>query len=151
VRCIRNFLYSLRSEYLSYSLHIRIFRYICKHHLFASFASYSLQNIRPNSHTNIQFDATQIHFGEYLNQNIRFEANIRNYLSEFHIEANIHLKTFAYKRIFACEYSHTSEFSLRIASSHKGKPFTILDSINNRFFEIFTSFCFKIFALKQNK
>jgi hypothetical protein len=45
------------SEYGSYSLHIRMFRYIRKHYLFASFASYSLQYIRTNSHTNIRFDA----------------------------------------------------------------------------------------------
>jgi hypothetical protein len=45
------------SEHGSYSLHIRMLRYIRKHHLFASFASYSLQNIRTNLHTNIRFDA----------------------------------------------------------------------------------------------
>jgi hypothetical protein len=50
------------SEYGSYSLHICIFRYIRKHHLFASFASYSHQNIRTNSHTNKRFHAKQIRF-----------------------------------------------------------------------------------------
>jgi hypothetical protein len=33
------------------------FRYIRKNHLFASFASYLLQNIRTDSHTKIRFDA----------------------------------------------------------------------------------------------
>ncbi len=45
------------SEYRSYSLHICLFRYILKQHLFASFPSYSRQNIRTHLHTNIQFDA----------------------------------------------------------------------------------------------
>jgi hypothetical protein len=40
------------SEYGSYSLHIRMFRYFRQHHLFAS---YSFQNIRKNSHANIHF------------------------------------------------------------------------------------------------
>jgi hypothetical protein len=76
-----------------------MFRYIRKHHLFASLASYSFQNIHTDSHTNIQFDAANIHFtnfhlrfshtGTYLLQNIRLEANIRETLSEFHIKANI--------------------------------------------------------------
>ncbi len=48
--------FSLRSE------STRMFRYIRKHHLFAPFASYSLQNIRTNSNTNIQFVAKQIKF-----------------------------------------------------------------------------------------
>jgi hypothetical protein len=43
------------SEYGSYSLHKRMFQYIRKHHLFASFASYTLQNIRTDWHTNIRF------------------------------------------------------------------------------------------------
>jgi hypothetical protein len=90
------------SEYGSYSLHIRMFRYIRKHHLFVSFASYLLQNIR-------------------------FEANIRKSLSEFHNQANIRLKIFTFKQIFAGKYSHISDFSRRIASDYKGKPFTILD------------------------
>jgi hypothetical protein len=78
----------------SYSLQIRMFRFIRKHHLFASFASHLLRNIRTKSDTNIQFDAQQMHVkasiriranirykfshaGEYSLQNIRFEANIR--------------------------------------------------------------------------
>jgi len=45
------------SEYGSYSLHICLFRYILKHHLFPSFPSNSHQNTRTDSHTNIRFDA----------------------------------------------------------------------------------------------
>jgi hypothetical protein len=44
-------------EYGSYSLHICMLRYIRKHHFFASFASYSLQNIHTDLHTNIGLDA----------------------------------------------------------------------------------------------
>jgi len=66
VRCIRNFFFirfeANVSKYGSFSLHIRSLRYIRKHYLFASFASYSLQNIRTNSNKNIQFVAKQIHF-----------------------------------------------------------------------------------------
>ncbi len=62
VRRIRNFFFirfeANLSENGSYSLrlHIRMFRYIRKHHLFVSFASYSLQNMRTDSHTNVRFD-----------------------------------------------------------------------------------------------
>ncbi len=60
MRRIRNFFIRFEanlSEYGYYSLHIRMFRYIDKSHLFASFASYSLQIIRTDSHTYIRFDA----------------------------------------------------------------------------------------------
>jgi hypothetical protein len=56
VRRIRNFFIRFEanlSEFGSYSLHIRMFQYIRRHHLFAYVASYSLQNIRTNSNTNI--------------------------------------------------------------------------------------------------
>jgi hypothetical protein len=99
VRRIRNFFIRFEanlSEYGSYSLHIRMFRYIRSHTLFESFALYSVQNIRTDSHTNSRFDA-KIHLaanirfranirlrfshtGEYLLQNIRLEANIRKTL-----------------------------------------------------------------------
>jgi hypothetical protein len=69
------------SKYGSCSLHIRMFRNIRKHHLFASFASYSLQNICTDSHTNIRFDAKNTCCSKYLLQN--------EYL----------LKTFSYWRI----------------------------------------------------
>jgi hypothetical protein len=53
VHRIRNFFFirleANLSEYGSYSLHIRMFRYIRKQHLFAPFASYSLQNKRTDS------------------------------------------------------------------------------------------------------
>jgi len=81
-----------------------MFWYIRKHHLFTSFASYLLQNIRTNLHINIRFDATQIHVeanirfrantrflflhtSKYLLQNIRFEANIHKTFSKFHIQS----------------------------------------------------------------
>ncbi len=99
-----------------------MFGNIRKHHLFASFASYSLQNIRTNLHTHIRFDAEQIHvetsiaseqifashgliLAKYLLQNIRFETNNHKTLSEFHIQANICLQINAYKGIFTCKYS----------------------------------------------
>ncbi len=69
-----------------------MFQYIHKHHLFASFALYSLKNICTNLQKYIRFDAKQKHFeanicfrsnicftfshtGEYSLQNICFEAN----------------------------------------------------------------------------
>jgi hypothetical protein len=69
-----------------------MFRYICRCHLFASFASYSLPNIRTNSHTNTRFDAKQIHFL---------------------ILVNIRFKKYVLKRIFAILWriSHSSEYS----------------------------------------
>jgi hypothetical protein len=118
-------------EYGSYSLHIRMFQYIRKHHLFALFASYSLQNVRTYSHKNISFDAKKYmsfsHTREYLLQNIRLEAKICKTLSEFHIQANIRLQIFAYKRMFAykliftCKYLHTNKYSLHIASYYQEK------------------------------
>jgi hypothetical protein len=93
VRRIHNFFYSLIrnfffirfkaniSKYGSCSLHIRMSRNIRKHHLLASFASYSLQNICTSSHTNIRFDAKNTCCSKYLLQN--------EYL----------LKTFSYWRI----------------------------------------------------
>ncbi len=134
-------------------LHNRKFRYICKHHLFASFASYLLQNIRTNLNTNIRFYSKQIHF--LILPKICFKIfvleriHICKSLSKFHIQANIHLKIFTYKRIFACKYSHTSEFLLCIASNYNGKPFTIsgLRPFENIHFILLQN----IFALKRNK
>jgi hypothetical protein len=77
--------------------HIHLFWHICKHHLLASFTSYSLQNTRTNWHAYILFDAKQIHAvanirfranirftfshtGKYLLQNICFEVNVRKTL-----------------------------------------------------------------------
>jgi hypothetical protein len=62
------------------------------------------------------------HTGEYLLHNIHLEANICTTFSKFHIQVNIRFQVFAYKRIFACHYSHTGENSLHIApkeSIHK--------------------------------
>jgi hypothetical protein len=60
-------------------------QYIWQHHLFASFALYSVQNICTNSHANIHFLIP----ANILLQNIRLEANIRKTFSEFLIQANI--------------------------------------------------------------
>ncbi len=130
------------SKFGPYSLHIRLFRYICIHHLFASFASYLLLIIQTDLHTNIRIHAKNTccseyslqseyrlrlsHTGDYLLQNIRLEANIRKTFSEFHIQVNICLQIFTHKRIIACKYSYTSEYSLRISSNYLGKPFTSL-------------------------
>jgi hypothetical protein len=62
---------------------------------------------------NIRFTCS--HTGEYLLQNIRFEANIRKTLSKFHSQADIQLQKFPYKRKFAGKYSHTSKYSPLIA------------------------------------
>jgi hypothetical protein len=132
------------SEYGSYSLHIRMFRYIHKHHLFASFASCSL-HIRTNLNTNSRFVAKQINFlilantcfkifvlkrifaktnkfsqtGKYLLQNIRFEANIRKSLSKFYMQANIRLNSLANIRlqIFAYERIALANISI-LANFH---------------------------------
>ncbi len=115
------FFHSLRSKskriYGSYSLHIRMFRYIHKHHLFASFvfifaSKYSHRfaykySIWCKKHVavyicfraNIRWRFS--HTGENLLKNIRLAANIRKTLSEFYIQANIHLQIFAYQQIFA--------------------------------------------------
>ncbi len=89
--------------------------------------------------------------GDYLLQNIRLEANIRKTLSEYHIQANISQQIFTYKRIIACKYSHTSEYSLSIASNYIRKAFSSLRPQLIFVFLIFASFCLKIFALKLNK
>jgi hypothetical protein len=96
-------------------------------YIFTSFASYSLQNIRTDSHKNVQLSAKNTccskyslqskyllkisHTGEYLLLNICSEVN-RKTLSKFHIQANICLQMFTSKRIFASKYLHTSEYSL---------------------------------------
>jgi hypothetical protein len=65
---------------------------IRKQHLFASFISYSLQNIRTNLHTHIRFDAEQIHV----------EANTASkqiFASHVLILANIYFKICVLKHI----------------------------------------------------
>ncbi len=98
------------SEYGSYSLHIRMFRYIRKHHLFASFASYSLQNTCTNSHTNILFNAKQMYFL---------------------ILANVSFKIFGLKQIFANikRISHSSEYSLANICVHANYRFVLFQMI----------------------
>jgi hypothetical protein len=80
------------SEYRSYSLHICMFRYIRKHILFASFASYSLENIRTNLHINIQSDAKN------------------TCCSEYSLQSEYSHKIFTYWQIFASKYSFRSEY-----------------------------------------
>jgi hypothetical protein len=81
-----------------------MFLYIRKHHLFASFASYSLHNIRTDSPTNIRFDAKNSSCSEYSLQSefpliifscwrifapkYLFRSEDLQTLSEFHIQAN---------------------------------------------------------------
>jgi hypothetical protein len=138
VRCIRNFflirfeskrIWIFFASYLHASVYSKtpfILRII--HFIFASKYSHKFEcKYSICCKTN-----TFSHTGEYLLQNISLEANVRKTLSEFHIQANtriqtnIRLQLFAYKRIFACKYSHTTEFSFCIASNYKGQPFTIL-------------------------
>jgi hypothetical protein len=94
----------------------RILRFILASkysHNFAYKYSILMQNIQVEANIRLTFS----HIGKYLLQNIPYEANIRKTLSKFHIQANIRLQIFAYKRIFACKYSHTRKYSPRIASS----------------------------------
>ncbi len=123
--------------------HIRFifacFSKILKHHLFAS---YSLQNICTDSHTNIGFDAkTYILHGIFISEQIfaivtywqiftskylfisEYSQNFRriSYSSKYLLKnicipANIHLQLFAQKRIFAT-------YCLKL---YLGKPFTSL-------------------------
>jgi hypothetical protein len=65
--------------------------------------------------------------GKYLLQNIRFEANIRKTLSEFHIQANIRLQILPYNQIFACKFLHTSGcYSGDIFAKNDTLTFTII-------------------------
>jgi hypothetical protein len=82
-------------------------QYIRKHHLFASFSSYSLQNISTDSHANIRFDAKR-----HAAANIRFRVNIQ--------------LRFSHTGEYLLAISHTSEYSLLIALNYLGKPFTSL-------------------------
>ncbi len=114
---IFTFFYSIQSE--SKYMDLICFIFICygrKHHLFASFNWYSLHDIHTNLHTNIRFDAKQIH----VEANIRFRANIcftfshsgKYLLQNIRFKVNI-CKYWMFKVIFACKYSHTKEYSLR--------------------------------------
>jgi hypothetical protein len=121
------FFYSLRSEskrfwilFASY-LHVSVcfgFGTIYSHHFFASFASYSLQNIHTNSYINLRFVAKQIHFLILANICVKIFVLKRIFAK---LEAN-----FTFKQIFAHKYSDTSELSLRVASNYKGTSLTIL-------------------------
>ncbi len=74
-------------EYGSYSLHFCMFRYIS-----VSFASYLLQNIRTDLHTNIRFDAKN------------------TCCSEYSLQSEYLLMIFSYWRIFAPKYSFRSVY-----------------------------------------
>jgi hypothetical protein len=124
------------SEHGSYSLHVRMFRYIHKHLLFTSFASYRFEifaqtriqifDLMQNKCMSKQIYASERIFASYCRLMVvnvhclRLEANIR----KFHISHSHSLAIFAYKQVFA--YFHTSEYSLRFASNLIGKPFTNL-------------------------
>jgi hypothetical protein len=95
------------SEYGSYSLHICMFRYIHKHHLFASFASYSLQTVCTDSHTNILFDAKKTCCSVYLLQS----EHSRTILSYWRIFASLYSFRSEYSQNFQ-RISHSSEYSL---------------------------------------
>ncbi len=116
------------NEYGSYSLQIRMFRYIRKLLLFSSFASYSLQNIRTNLHANIRFDAKQIHFLILANFCFKISVLYRILVNRKQI---LHSSGYSGKYlhicIFTCKYWHKSKFSLRVASNYTEKSFAILD------------------------
>jgi hypothetical protein len=92
-----------------------------------------LLHIRTNLHTNIWFDAKQIH----VEANIRFRANIRfkfSHTGEYSQKLQVN---FTFKWIFACKYSHTSKYSLANIRypgyilpeiTYVGKPFTVVDT-----------------------
>jgi hypothetical protein len=90
--------------YSNHALHIyfKIFVQICiqiidlmqnKVHVEASTASEQI------------FASNVLILAKYFLQNIRFETNNHKTLSKFHIQANICLQVYAYKRIFTCKYS----------------------------------------------
>ncbi len=66
------------------------------------------------------------HTGKYLLQNVHLKAYFCKTLSKFHIQANIRSQIFTSKQTFTCTYSHTSEYSLCIASNYSEKPFKSL-------------------------
>ncbi len=114
------FFYANLSEYGSYLHHINMFWYISKNPLFASVASYSLQNSRTDLHT--EFNMMQkntcckkyllqseyllkiSHSDEYLHQNICFRREysqnfkrISHSCANICIQANIRLQIVAYQ------------------------------------------------------
>jgi hypothetical protein len=104
VRRIRNYFFirfeANLSEYGSYSLHIRMFRYICQHHLFAS---YSLQNIRINLHANIYFliQANNC-FKIFVLKRIFAKLSANFTFKIEYSQANIHILVNIRLEIFAC-------------------------------------------------
>jgi hypothetical protein len=70
------------------------------------------------------FARIRIQLFDLMQKQIHVATNIRKTFSEFHIQANIRLQIFAYKKILACKYLHTSKYSLHIAiaSNYIGRP-----------------------------
>jgi hypothetical protein len=103
--------------------------------------SYLLSNIRTNLHANILFDAKKYMLKQIL-------APERIFYSYFLILANICFKISVSKQ-FACKYSHTSKFSLHIASNYMGKPVTglrprlMLKFFDNIRFNLPLNICFE--------
>jgi hypothetical protein len=104
--------------------------------------------------------ASYSHISVHANIHFLILANFCFKICEFHISANICMWIFAckyshtreYTLRIACKYSHTREYSLRIASNYIGKAFTSLrPQLIFVVLKIFTSFCLKIFALKRKK
>jgi hypothetical protein len=105
------------SRYEYYTLHIYMFRYIRKHHLFASFA-----HIYFKIFTRISMQIFDLMQKKYMLKQIF--ASERRFDSYFLILANICFKRFVlkqiyaklqanfiFKQIFACKYLHTSKYS----------------------------------------
>jgi hypothetical protein len=120
VQHIHNFFISFEanlSKFRSYSINIRKFRDIHKHHLFASF---------PSKYLHKYAYVFNLMLNKYMLKLVFALEPI--FPSHFLILANI-CKTqseFTFKRIFACKYSHSSKYLLRIASNCKEKPFSSL-------------------------
>jgi hypothetical protein len=91
-----NFFYSLRSESRRIWFLFASYSQVSVHSqtpFFASFESYSLQNIRTDSHTNTRFDAKN------------------KCRCEYSLQSEYTLKILSKWRIFASKYSFRSEYS----------------------------------------
>ncbi len=111
------YLYIQSCRVRSYSINIRKFRDINKHHLFASF---------PSKYLHKYAYVFNLMLNKYMLKLVFALEPI--FPSHFLILANI-CKTpseFTFKRIFACKYSHSSKYLLCIASKCKEKPFSSL-------------------------
>jgi hypothetical protein len=130
VRRIRNFFYSLRSEYqriwilfASYShvsvysqiSFIRIIRFIFASkysHRFAKKYSIDAKNTCCSEYSlQSEYSLKIFSYWQIFTSKYSLRSEYSQNVSEFHIQANICLQIFAYKRLFACKYSHNSEYS----------------------------------------